>query len=108
MGRSGIAGLYGNSLFKFLRTCQIVFHGDYNILFFIFWNIVHLQCRIPGGSDGKQSACSTGDSDLIPGLGRSTGEENGNPLQYSCLGNPMERGAWRATGHGVTKELGMT
>ena len=103
MGRSGIAGLYGNSLFKFLRTCQIVFHGDYNILFFNFWNIVHLQCCIPGGSDGKQSACSTGDPDLIPGLGRSTGEGNGNPLQYSCLGNPMERGAWRATVHRDTK-----
>ena len=44
---------------------------------------------------------------LIPGLGRSPGEENGNPFQYSCLENPMVRGAWWATVHGVAKELGM-
>ena len=57
----------------------------------------------PGGSDGKESACNAGDLGLIPGLGRSPGEGNGNPLQYSCLGNLMDRGAWRATVHGVTK-----
>ena len=51
----------------------------------------------PGGSDGKESACSAGDLGLIPGLGRFPGEGNGNPLQYSCLENPMDRGAWRAT-----------
>ena len=44
----------------------------------------------------------------IPGLGRSPGEENGNPFQYSCLGNPMDRGAWRVTVHGVTKESDTT
>ena len=44
----------------------------------------------PGGSDGKESACNTGDPGLIPGSGRSPGEGNGNPLQYSCLENPME------------------
>ena len=49
------------------------------------------------------SACNTGDPGLIPGLGRSPGEGNGNPLQYSCLENPMDRGAWYATVHGVTK-----
>ena len=53
------------------------------------------------GSDGKESACSVGDLDLILGLGRSPGEGNGKPLQYSCLENPMDRGAWRATVHGV-------
>ena len=47
-----------------------------------------------GGSDGKVSAYNVGDLGLIPGLGRSSGEGNGNPLQYSCLGNPMDRGAW--------------
>ena len=47
----------------------------------------------PGGSVGKESACNPGDLVLIPGLGRSPGEGNGNPLQYSCLGNPMDRGA---------------
>ena len=56
----------------------------------------------PGGSDGKESACSAGDPGLIPGLGRSPGEGNGNPLQYSCLENSMDGGAWQATVHGVT------
>ena len=46
--------------------------------------------------------------DSIPGLGRSSGEGNGTPLQYSCLGDPMDRGAWRATVRGVTKDLGTT
>ena len=57
----------------------------------------------PGGSDGKESACNAGDLGSIPGLGRSPGEGNGNPLQYSCLESPMDRGAWRAAVHGVTK-----
>ena len=57
----------------------------------------------PGGSDGKESACSAGDLGSIPGLGRSPVERNGNPLQYSCLENPMDRGAWQATIHGVAK-----
>ena len=55
------------------------------------------------GSDGKESACNAGDLDSIPGLGRSPGEGNDNPLQYSCLENPMGRGAWQATVHGVAK-----
>ena len=59
----------------------------------------------PGGSDGKESACNVGDLGSIPGLGRSPGEGNGNPLRYPCLENPMDRGAWRATVHGVTKSL---
>ena len=53
---------------------------------------------VPGGSDGKVSTCNTGDPGLIPGLGRSPREENGNPLQFSCLGNPMDRGARQAWG----------
>ena len=57
----------------------------------------------PGGSDVKGSACNLGDLCSIPGLGRSPGEGNGNPLQYSCLENPMDRGAWLATAHGVAK-----
>ena len=56
-----------------------------------------------GGSDGKASACSVGDLGSIPGLGRSPGEGNGNPFQYSCLENSMDRGAWHAPVHGVTK-----
>ena len=57
----------------------------------------------PGGSEGKASVCNAGDPGLIPGLGRSSGERDGHPLQYSCLENPMDRGTWRATVHGVTK-----
>ena len=57
----------------------------------------------PGGSDGKESACNVGDLGLISGLGRSPGEGNGYPLQYSCLENSMDRGPWWATVHGVTK-----
>ena len=51
----------------------------------------------------KASAYNAGDLGLIPGLGRSPGEGNGSPLQYSCLENPMDRGAWQATVHGVAK-----
>ena len=57
----------------------------------------------PGGSDGKASARNAGDLGLIPGPGRSPGERNGNPLQYSCLENSMDGGAWWATVHGVAK-----
>ena len=89
---------------------------------------IHLQCRKPwldswigkitwrrdrlptpiflgfsGGSDGKESACNTGDLSLIPGLGRSPGGGNGNPFQYSCLENSVDRGAWRAAVRGVMK-----
>ena len=56
-----------------------------------------------GGSDGKEPACNAGDLGLIPGLGRSSGEGNGNSLQYSCLEKSMDRGDWWATIHGVTK-----
>ena len=58
---------------------------------------------LPSGSDGIESACNAGDTVLIPGLGRSPGEGNGNPLQYSCLENSMDRGAWQAVVHGVAK-----
>ena len=57
----------------------------------------------PGSSNSKESTYNAGDLGLIPGLGRSPGEGHGNPLQYSCLENLMDRGAWRATVHGVTK-----
>ena len=58
---------------------------------------------LPGGSDGKASACNVGDPGSIPGSGRSPGGGNGNPLQYSCLENSMDGGAWWATVHGVAK-----
>ena len=57
----------------------------------------------PGDSVGKESFCNAGDQDSIPGWGKSPGEGNGNPLQYSCLENSMDRGAWWTTVHGVTK-----
>ena len=57
----------------------------------------------PGGSGGKESVCTVGDPGSIPRSGRSPGEGNGNPLQYSCLENSMDRGVWQATVHGVTK-----
>ena len=62
----------------------------------------------PGGSDSKESACNTGDPGLIPGPGRSPGKGNGNSLQYSCLENSMDRGAWRATVQGGRKESDRT
>ena len=62
-----------------------------------------LEKGFPGGSDDKESACNAGDLGLIPGLGRFPGVENGNPLQYSCLENAMDRGAWQTTVHGVLK-----
>ena len=63
----------------------------------VFWGL-------PYSSDGEESACNEGEAGSIPGSGRSPGEGNGNPLQYSCLGNPMDRGAWHATVlHSVAK-----
>ena len=62
----------------------------------------------PGSSDGKESACSTGDLGLIPGSGRFPGEGNGYPLQYFCLENSMDRGAWQATVRWDCKESDTT
>ena len=76
------------------------------MLFFFFNAFLYFLSSFgdfPGGSDGKASACNAGDLASVPRLGRSRGEGNGNPLQYSCLGNSMDRGAWQATVHGVTK-----
>ena len=62
----------------------------------------------PGGSDGKESACDAGDPASVPGSGRTPGEGNGYPLQYSCLENSMDRRMWWATAHGVTEESDMS
>ena len=64
---------------------------------------VHLTASKPFSSDGKASACNAGDLGSIPGSGGSPGEGNGNPLQYSCLENPMDGGTWGATVHRVAK-----
>ena len=77
---------------------------------FLFFSSHLLICRrlsfslnFPGDSVVKHLSASAGDTGSIPGSGRSPGGGNGNPLQYSCLRNPMDRGAWRATDHGVAK-----
>ena len=63
--------------------------------------LLHSLPGFPGSSEGKASACNEGDPGSIPGSGRSPGEGNGTPLQYSCLENPMDGGAWWAAVHGV-------
>ena len=70
--------------------------------------LIFLMSGKHGGSDGKEAICDAGNLGSIPGSGRSPGERNGNPLQYSCLENPMDRGAWWATVRGVAKSQGMT
>ena len=62
-----------------------------------------LRLGFPGSSAGKESACNARDPGSVPGWGRSPGEGKGNTLQFSCLENPMDRGAWRATVYGVAK-----
>ena len=80
----------------------------YSRLYIIYkkWNEIKILLSlwiIINGSDGKESACNAGDPSLIPGVRKVTGEGNGNPLQNSCLENSMDRGAWRAGVHGVSK-----
>ena len=79
----------------------------------IWWNLLHnnRQGGLPRWLSGKESVCSegdTGDTGSIPGSRRSPGGGNGNLLQYSCLENPMDRGAWQATAHGAAKESDVT
>ena len=62
---------------------------------------MYLEWGFPGGSNVRESVCNSGDPGLIPGLGRSPGEGNGHPLQFSCPENSVDRGAWWATVHGV-------
>ena len=64
------------------------------MIFLICYSSFSYSFNFPGGSNGKESACNAGDLNLIPGLGRAPGEGNGYPLQYSCLENSMDRGAW--------------
>ena len=73
----------------------MIHEGDMNTYIYMY--------VFPHSSVGKESACNVGDLGSIPGSGRSAGEGNGNPLQYSCLENPMDRGALQATVHGVAR-----
>ena len=69
-------------------------------------NLELIECKgrgLPRWLSGKESTCQSGDTSSIPGSRRSPGEENGNPVQYSCLENPTDRGTWRATVRGVAK-----
>ena len=72
-----------------------------NMIKYFGTKIFKNEVRFPGGSDSKESAHNAVDLGSLPGSGRPPGEGNGNPLQYSCLDNPMDRGAWRAIIHGV-------
>ena len=92
------------------ETCPILFlppimflYPTVSGLFLIRQELTKVINWAPGGSDGRESACNAGDPGLIPGSGRSPGERSGYPLQYACLGNSMDRGAWQVTIHGVTK-----
>ena len=94
-----------------INCCMIISHFVTNHLthksvnFKFIYNKQHAQ-GFPGGSDGKESACNAGDArDMgsFPGLGRSLGGGHGSPLQYSCLKNPMDKGAWLGTIHGIAK-----
>ena len=79
-------------------------YAVHNLALAVYLEVGIQQHRgFPGGTNGKESACSVGDAGLIPGLGRSPGEGNSNPLQYSCLENPVDRGVWWVTVHGVIK-----
>ena len=69
----------------------------------VIWEMHAIIIRLSRWLSGKESACQAGDTGSIPGSGRCAGEGNGNPLQYICWENPMDRGAWQAIVHGVTK-----
>ena len=89
------------SLYHFLILCCR--RSNYSIIVGFFFPLLMCSKGFPHISVGKESACNAGDLGSIPGSGQSPGEGNGNPLQYSCLENPMDRGTWRATVHGVTR-----
>ena len=89
--------------FNFLRNCQIIFSLVIPQTLFTDCLVCMYVCGLPWWLSSKESACNAGEVGLIPGSGRSLGEGIGNPPQYSCLGNPMDREAWRAIVHGVPK-----
>ena len=76
---------------------------DYGLRNLKYDSDTYSMMDFPGGSDAKESACNAGDPTSIPGSGRSSGEENGYPFQYSCLENSIDRGAWQATAHRLAK-----
>ena len=104
-----------NIIFKSAKETSYFWSGIENknkiraIAVFTSYIVVYKEIwGFPGGSVVKNLPGNAGDMDSIPGSGRSSGEENGNALQYSCLEIPMDRGAWRVIVHGITKESDMT
>ena len=90
--------------FKDFFLCEPFSKPLWNLLQYYFVSsLCFLLLGLPHGSDGKESSCNAGDPGSIPGLGRSPGKGNGYPLQYSCLENFMDRGAWRAIVSGAAK-----
>jgi len=91
-----------------LSTCVYIIYTY--IMYILYTNTVCIIYKIglPWWLSSKEFACQAGEVSSNPGLGRSPGEGNGNPLQYSCLGNPVDRGTWWAIVHGNAKELAMT
>ena len=87
-------------------TCRE--RGTYLSLSYLIHCLKLVIIGFPGGSDGEESACNARKLGLIPGLERCPGEKNGNPLQYACLGNPMDRRVWQATVHAVARQLDRT
>ena len=88
-------------MFNRARICNFI--CNFKLKHNLFLPLFSMYMGFPCGSAGEESTCNAGDLGSIPGLGRSLGEGNGNPLQYSCLGNPMNRGAWWATVYGVAR-----
>ena len=89
--------------FIVVRAFKICFLRNIELYDAVLLAIIAMLMCFPEGSDGKESVCTAGDPGLIAGSERSTGEGSGYPLQHSCLENSMDRGAWRATVHGVAK-----
>ena len=96
--------LLKDTVYHDIKELKLQKIGMSNIAINIFLtHTLHMAIGFPGGSVSKETACNAGDLGSIPGSGRSPRQGNGNPLQNSCLGNPMDRGAWWATVHGVTR-----
>ena len=95
-----------DSKYIYINICTYIYGYIYINMFYVhicIYKHMYIHRKFPRTSVGKESVCNTGDPDSIPGWERSPREGNGNPLQYSCLENPMDRGAWWATVHVVAR-----
>ena len=105
LGLIGLTSLQSKGLSRVFSSTTVRRHQFFSTQpFLLSSSHIHTWLSFPGGSDGKESACNVGDLDSIPGLGRTSAEGRGKPLQYSCLENPHgQRGAWWAIVRGVAK-----